>query len=193
MSRFCGLRSRWRTFRLWQKARPFNNWYIKDWKERIKTALSDTSNIKNVIKRCSPPPLPWFIPFRASYRFKKTNQTLTISGSKSPLQLSKYFFKSCLNENHSTCHNTYWSHETRSSSKISGNNWIIGKDNWLLPDRRTRTLTWASYHCEGRHATYKNKKLLMQHKTSCTISIHHYLFISIIILKCFFKKLILYG
>lgn len=58
MSRFCGLRSRWRTFRLWQKARPFNNWYIKDWKERIKTALSDTSNIKNVIKRCSPPPLP---------------------------------------------------------------------------------------------------------------------------------------
>lgn len=71
MSRFCGLRSRWRTFRLWQKARPFNNWYIKDWKERIKTALSDTSNIKNVIKRCSLPPLPWFILFRASYRFKK--------------------------------------------------------------------------------------------------------------------------
>lgn len=34
MRRFCGFRSLWRTFRLWQKARPFNSWYMNDCKER---------------------------------------------------------------------------------------------------------------------------------------------------------------
>lgn len=29
MSKFCGLRSLCKTFRLWQKANPLNNWYLK--------------------------------------------------------------------------------------------------------------------------------------------------------------------
>lgn len=37
MSRFCGFRSRWRTFRLWQKARPFSSWYMKDCRRRRQT------------------------------------------------------------------------------------------------------------------------------------------------------------
>ena len=40
MRRFCGLRSLWRTFRLWQNARPFNSWYMNDctW-EREKASI----------------------------------------------------------------------------------------------------------------------------------------------------------
>ncbi len=31
MRRFWGFKSRWRTFLLWQKARPLSSWYMSDW------------------------------------------------------------------------------------------------------------------------------------------------------------------
>lgn len=68
MSKFCGLRSRWRTLWLWQKANPRSSWYLSIHKLSVFEHLSS----------------------RVVYYMKD----LTTSGSISPLRLSKYFFKS---------------------------------------------------------------------------------------------------
>lgn len=75
MSRFCGLRSRCRTLRLWQNASPFSSWYMND----CGTTDNCYPNAHSVVYDVT----------------LKRSRTLTISGSRSPLQLSKYFFRSC--------------------------------------------------------------------------------------------------
>lgn len=75
MSRFCGLRSRCRTLRLWQNASPFSSWYMND----CGTTHNCYPNAHSVVYDVT----------------LKRARTLTISGSRSPLQLSKYFFRSC--------------------------------------------------------------------------------------------------
>lgn len=85
MRRFCGLRSRWRTFRLWQKPRPFSSWYMKDWGEGGEAVCPSAGLAVACCFRGS----------QRSHQAPPSHLTFTISGSKSPLQLSKYFFRSC--------------------------------------------------------------------------------------------------
>lgn len=87
ISRFWGFRSRWRTFRLWQNPRPFSSWYMNDWGGGGEEggislpAATQAAALPEGARVEAQPPL-----------------TFTISGSRSPLQLSKYFFRSWQSE-----------------------------------------------------------------------------------------------
>lgn len=95
MSRFCGFRSLWRTFRLWQKARPFNSWYMNDCiGEREKTRVEGQNNHGAVNYTLRKMLLTPGRQSKCQYGIG-FSLTFTVSGSRSPLQLSKYFFKSC--------------------------------------------------------------------------------------------------
>lgn len=82
MSKFCGLRSLCRTFRLWQNANPLNNWYLKGSMNSLRQSQSRRNKCKYLENK--------------SYR-----NDLTTSRSISPFRLSKYFLRSW-----SQCSNT---------------------------------------------------------------------------------------
>ena len=53
MRRFWGLRSRWRTLRLWQKARPLSNWNINDLRTKKTLILTWFAKYMNDIAACT--------------------------------------------------------------------------------------------------------------------------------------------